>query len=708
MSDSLYIVSRDEQDQYVKLLNLEEAGVIFKQRDTLRISMGSRQPVYATSERRRGGAVQVSESRDLASVAATFMVKGDTTDQAIERLEDLLAQADAAAERWIWWEPDGASRVSLYPLVGPAQCSVNYSWPWLMSGYFPCEASWAAQPWVEGLVQDVADDFRARDVGAAGVALSALQQFDQDYTTPVTPTTVAQGALELPHSMSSAQALISRLDREPWQDGRVTVKGKAKTGTTDTERIISPGLRYSLTSGGYFYAQLNGGFLRVREFDGVATTSNRASAAQVAPAANVSYWLVCRAEGTSVTAEYWTTRPTPTGSPTATCTYTNVATLRSGYPLLMSAAPTAGATNIPIVEEFESRPYSWRLLNTPTTVNVEALPGSMAAAADIDFSPATTDSDYPRHALYGWRRKYASSAPAVAGTTPATSLLIPGESFAHYTGSTTAVLATDAVRYRGVANQAITVPVLATAGMTSIAVTVDPTLYAADEFADTVTCAVVVRYYRQADIVTPRIAAAVAPAGTTTVLPPPLLPPLEYTPEFGSTGRYLPGAAATARVTTTTLGTVTLQRTPQLASLFLFVSWAAGSTAAQVLAVDEVYLVPVAGLAMSPTDKARDDGTYPSFVRGLGTGSTMRVESRRRGMRRLTAATEGANRWFTPVPLGIGGADIELPTASEGVELLVRPSVSVPDDPVYLTTADILSHNASVHLRVTPRYRFVA
>jgi hypothetical protein len=182
-----------------------------------------------------------------------------------------------------------------------------------------------------------------------------------------------------------------------------------------------------------------------------------------------------------------------------------------------------------------------------------------------------------------------------------------------------------------------------------------------------------------------------------------------YSPEFGSTGRLLPGATATARVTSTTLGTVTLRRQPQVAHLLMSLSWAAGSTAAQVLGIDEVYLVPVASLAMSPTDKGRDDGAYPTFTPALFSGTfTTRVRSYGTGLRRFDAGVDGSNKMFDTAALGMGGADLNLPVASEGVELLVRPSASVPDDPVYLTTADILTHNVSVHLRVTPRYRFAA
>jgi hypothetical protein len=767
-------------------------------------------------------------------------------------------------------------------VVGPAQVSVNYSWPMLMSGYFPCEVSWPSQPWTEGLVQDFSDDFRTRQLDAAdgaenlvhnpnfevdatlwaadsgetsltrvttdaapgggsaclevtntadtfgrvrsqssdstlgfpvtageslsgrgyfkpvstsagafttaslvfrfydaagailatnsvavqstlvlgtwyeisgtlvvpalavraGIAMSTgttvsatfVWRIDRlaayrgstvlayldgdiptarwtgtrgasssvelaesrlaDYTTTVVPTSVNQGALELPSGFSSN---IVHRAREPWQDGWVTVKGKGKTGAVSMDNMVTPGLRYTSDAEPFWWATLtNGNALRIYEG---TTPTQRATVAAVLPAAGTDFWIRIRAEGTTVTAEYWTVRPTPTGTPTATCSYTNAATVRTGYPMLKAWGP-AGSPTIPVLSEFDVRPYSYRLQNTPTTVSVETLPGTMDAQTDVDLSPSTSDTDVPRHALLGWRRKLTGRSPAVSGLpTAATSMLIPGESFSAFAGisSTTAVLATDATRYRGASNQAMTIPVLSTAGTSFIYAAIDPTLYEADDFADTVTCAVIVRYYRQANIVSPRLAVATIQGGVS----------FGYSPEFGSTGRYLPGATATARVTSTTLGTVTLQRLPQLSGLYLALSWAAGSTAAQVLAIDEVYLVPLSSLAMSPTDKGRDDGSYPAFVSG-SSAYTVRVGSRGEGSRRQESAAEGANRYFTTAPLGIGGADIALPTASEGVELLVRPSASVPDDPVYTTTADILTHNVSVHLRVTPRYRFAA
>jgi hypothetical protein len=109
---------------------------------------------------------------------------------------------------------------------------------------------------------------------------------------------------------------------------------------------------------------------------------------------------------------------------------------------------------------------------------------------------------------------------------------------------------------------------------------------------------------------------------------------------------------------------------------------------------------------MGATDKDRDDGSYASAMAAVASNLTRRVRSDGSGLMLVNGTA--SYPYATARPANIGGAPIELPIESEGVELLVRPSVSVPDDPVQSTVGDILTHNVSVHLRVTPRYRFAA
>lgn len=680
--DSIHLVRRDEQDQYVTLLSLSDSTSIYALRDTFRPVLGARQATIAIGESRRGGGLQVAERREVASVGGTFMVKGSTSDAALSTAETLLGQADSAArERYLWWQPDGATKVSLYPLIGPATVSVNYSWASFVSGFFPIDASWPCQPWAEGLVQDMSDDFRNRD------AASALAQFQADYETTVTPTSVAQGALELPADLTATQARIRRLDREPWQDGWVTVKGKAKAGATTSERALSPGLRYSLGSGGYFFAQLTGGFLRVREFDG-ASTFNRASVTQAAPAVGTSHWLRIRAEGQKITAEYWTSEPTPHGTPTSTITYDNASTLRSGYPQLMSDPMSAGAANIPIIESLRVQPYSWRLQNTPTVIATEALPGTMHAAADMDLTTASTDLDYPRHLALAWRRKLAGTA-ALSG---AKSLLIEGEDGLAADDSPIGTV-TDTTLYRGPLGKAARFTLTNADASASADYRIDPTIFEPDDFEDACTIAVIVRYRRSSTaIISPRMRAELR-AGTGAVDRL-----LGYAPEFGTTGRYLPLLASGMR--TTMLGTLMLPcKVPETVDLRLTLFWSVGTTAGVTVDIDTVEIVPVARLALSAVGKPRDDGTYTAAFPALET--TRRVHTD------LSGAVGLSPGRLQRYPLNMGGAQLHLPSDNEGVELLVRPAVGIPDDPID-TISDILAHNMTVHLRVAPRYHLFA
>jgi hypothetical protein len=85
---------------------------------------------------------------------------------------------------------------------------------------------------------------------------------------------------------------------------------------------------------------------------------------------------------------------------------------------------------------------------------------------------------------------------------------------------------------------------------------------------------------------------------------------------------------------------------------------------------------------------------------------TRRVQSDLAGLVALNGSA--ANPYMGALAANMGGSPVLMPTESEGVELLVRPSVSVPDDPVRSTVGDILAHNVTVHARVTPRHHLVS
>lgn len=682
MADVLRLVFYDEQDQLVPLLDLEREVAMYRQRGTFTVTPGPRQASLAAGEGRRAGARQVSERRDNGTVGATWTVKGATADEALGNVEALLGEADSARiDRYLQWRPEGASRSVLYPIRGAATVeALSYQWVEFAQTYaVGVQVSWPVAPWAEEPRMDMADDFRARDS-----ALSALQQFQADYQPSFTPTSVVQGTVEMPANLTAAQARLPRLDRRAWQDGWVTVKGKAKTAAASLDYAVTPGLRYNPVTGYYFYASLDGGNLRVRFWNGAVSVLGN-SVVRAAPAADTSYWLRIRADGALITAEYWTTLPSPHGTPASTVSHTfnlNPA-LWSGYPMVVSQNMAAGATNIPILESLEVRPYTWRLVNTPAVISVPALPGSLDATVDVDLTTATSDTDFPRHLALAWRRALPGRSPGTAGR----SLLLEGATPVENGGG---AVATDATKFRGASGQAWRFTLTNAEASAWADYRVDPTILEPDDFAGDITVAIMVRYVRSSSaIVSLRMRAELRGAVVDNFL--------GYTPEHGLVGRYLPNIGTGAR--TTLLGTLRLPvDQPELVDLRVLAQWSVGTTAGVTVDVDEIYLLPLTTTAIGAVGKARDDGTYTPVL--PANGYTRRIRTDRRGE---LAPPGGLRR---PSPVNLGGADLALPVAPEGVELLVRPSAAVPDDPVTVA-ADALAHNATVHLAVTPRHRLV-
>lgn len=111
---------------------------------------------------------------------------------------------------------------------------------------------------------------------------------------------------------------------------------------------------------------------------------------------------------------------------------------------------------------------------------------------------------------------------------------------------------------------------------------------------------------------------------------------------------------------------------------------------------DYLVLVPATSRALGPTGKANDGSTYPKFTR-------------------VTTETIRTIRWdlagFTSIPslaagfardVGLGGQLIEFPTGN--VTVAAKLSSLVPDDPTVDATVEQLSHSATLHFAVWPRY----
>ena len=192
-------------------------------------------------------------------------------------------------------------------------------------------------------------------------------------------------------------------------------------------------------------------------------------------------------------------------------------------------------------------------------------------------------------------------------------------------------------------------------------------------------------------VVTPRLTLSTTPEAGTT------FGPQRYTAEYGSAGKLvkLPSSGTQFRVVR--LGTLTFladRQRPARWKLKLAASYAAGSTGS--FGVDYLILAPARARACGPTGKALD-ATYPKFTKSTG-------ETRRTIRSDLSGRTGNpASPSLHDHPdAGLGGSLLELPAGQ--ADVAVKLSSLVPDDPSSDTTTEQLSHTATVHLAIVPRY----
>ncbi len=125
--------------------------------------------------------------------------------------------------------------------------------------------------------------------------------------------------------------------------------------------------------------------------------------------------------------------------------------------------------------------------------------------------------------------------------------------------------------------------------------------------------------------------------------------------------------------------------------LVVAASWAAGSSGQ--FGLDYLWMVPARQRALSPSSKP-NDATYPAFVSST-TATRKTIRHDLSGRVSQDVGNPGRD-------CGLGGSLIEFPPGD--VDLLVKLSSLVPDDPTPDSTTEQLAHTStSGTVRVTPR-----
>ncbi len=305
-----------------------------------------------------------------------------------------------------------------------------------------------------------------------------------------------------------------------------------------------------------------------------------------------------------------------------------------------------------------------------------AITGDAPARASISLTTSGGASP-PIFAMIGWTKR---------PTTPLASSVVPFgiyDAASDMTGVTWASTA-HADYLSGNGLQVTT----SGAGTASALLALDPSTLVSDDFnPGEVAVEVWADMRMAAGLVSPRVTLSVLPfAGTA-------FGGEQFSAEFGSVGKLLTVPTGTAK-RYVKLGTVNLPvdaAQPLKHNLKVAASWAAGS--AGVFGLDYVVLVLARQRALGPTSKP-NDVTYPKFIASTGA-TTKTIRHDLSGRVASGAGNPGRDS-------GLGGSLLELPPGN--VDLLVKLSSLVPDDPTSDATSEQVSHTGVTGVvRVTPR-----
>lgn len=407
--------------------------------------------------------------------------------------------------------------------------------------------------------------------------------------------------------------------------------------------------------------------LRTKGASGDAALLNLESALTVLEAARTDLFFEWRPEGAS-NSVYYEIRGPAQWSPV----YSNrqfVGATAIGADITIPVGPLAWGTKYTIAISSTALPAVVQLSS--------AITGDAPALADVALRTSGGTSP-PIWALLGWAKR--PGTPLAGSVAPFG--VIEAESAT--TVSTWAVAA-DASKRGGSGLNVNT----SGAGGANATWAVDPSVLDPDDFRlGEVDVEVWARVLVASTVVSPALALSLEPdAGTNFGQP-------VYSAEYGSVGKQIVKPSSSTVFRMVKLGTLTMPVdvvSPLKWRVKVAGGWAAGSSGA--FSLDYLVMVPARARALSPSGKP-NDSSYPDFI--VSTADTTKL------IRSDLSGRVGSAAGNTGRDAGLGGSLIELPVGN--VDMLLKLSSLVPDDPTLDATSEQLSHTVTGTVTVTPRY----
>lgn len=668
MADSIRVVTFQAGGQITELFKIQDdLGLTVNNaaltRDSLSISRGDRNQQMVARGGRYGGEYFGGERLGNSTYAAQILLAGATADLLLAKMSALLSMTEKLpGTHYIEHKNDGATYPSYYEVRAPAKTQDDRSWAQQKgAGTVTVNIEWPVAPLACGAPMDVTNE----DVSAY------LGDYTFDSSVSADWGVAGAGA-----NLGTERRLVHTIRGYSYGSQQVTVKATAFASPTGFK--LGGAKRISANTYVEAYVDDNGANSRLR-IDTITggTRTNRFTTNLAARMSASNVWVRFRIENSVVYAEHFTSAPTPMGTPTTSGSYTLL-----GADATASGAGVAGQgmlvfTPVNAASTFAGlsiRPYTYRNKTLPDNWSTDCpIPGTANAIGGFQIG-TTGGATAPVFGLLGWiGRDNPASAPGPFGVYESTA----GSGFA-----TQADANARSGSYFGRAAY--------TDGDYIDFQNIDLTRVFADpDSPNAMNVEIWARIYNSAANGTIALAASIAlqtGAGS----------PRRYTLEYGTTGKSIAPPSAGSAYRFVKLGTIRLDKptdaTTGLASIRIAcVSHTGGATGA--FGFDYTIVAASARRAVSPSGKANNTA-YPAFTRV--TSEVLRTIGRDLSGQFSTGLDGGSP------DVGLGGSLIEFPPGK--LDMCVKLSSMVPDDPTSNTTSEQLSHSATIHPIIVPQY----
>ena len=416
------------------------------------------------------------------------------------------------------------------------------------------------------------------------------------------------------------------------------------------------------------------------------TTTNRASQSVTRPAAAASVYVRVRTESTSITAEHWTSAPTPLGTATTSTTYT-ASSAGSG----LAGIVFNPQSSTPLVDFLTVRPFTYSTRAQPARIDLSGtVPGDAPALGSVEI---TTKQSLP-WALVGWTLTPSASSLSSSPTPRAAFTVFNANSdvTANRTGWT-ADATTNTLRDTAAASTTTY----------SARYQLDPSLLTTDQYAqgDRAIEVWALAITDTSDVlVSPMLKASLRPSSGPG--------PVRYTDEYGSVGKIIPsiqaGNTSAAYYRWTRLGTLHLPASAAR-EVHLTIDGTVGTaTSGGYFGIARLIVLPLRQRATISTGKTADS-TYPAW----SSSTTETVKTLNADL--TTSVYQPSVSTVQVSDRGVGGSTIEMRPGT--MSLLTCLSAIVPDDPTSSTATEYVTTGspgattvpqAAVHVSIVPRF----